>query len=95
MAVYKNCLMDTYHGDGSNNNQPCQVRIDERTLALSYQDADGPVVYQGQERGEGHYELANASGGRGTLHCFKGSVFLEGYWIEKGAEGMWRIRLED
>ena len=97
MAVYKDSKADLYHADGVTNGQSCQVRVGEDgSIALSYQGDAGPVVYEGQEIGSGHYVLKAASvNGEGTLHRVPGEDILEGWWLEGGYEGMWRIELKE
>jgi hypothetical protein len=72
-----------------------EVRLGEGTIVVSYFDVEGAVVYRGTEVEPGHFKLeAPERNGRGTLHRFKDSIFLEGFWHEGGSLGMWRIQLE-
>lgn len=96
MILYKNCQMDTLRYDGTADNEPCQVRIDNDTIVVTYEEEPGLFIsYKGKANGAGHYELlASDVNGRATLHRFAGGNFLEGYWIEGGGKGMWRIMLQ-
>lgn len=94
MPVFRNSDMTMYSADGEWS-IPCEVRIDAGSIAVSYDDEDGPVVYEGTEEGAGHFRLtAPRVAGRATLHRFYADDMLEGFWVESGHEGMWRIQLE-
>lgn len=95
-VLWKKCTMDTFYYDGeADTDSDCEVRIDGNEIVISYDGGEGPVVYKGQAKGTGHYELRSVGvEGRATLHMFEGGKFLEGFWIEDGTEGMWRITLE-
>lgn len=98
MTIWKHVVADTYYADGSKpdlrQRDAGEVRIDEREIVVSYEDDDGIVVYRGPNDGSGHFSLeAPERNGRASLHCFKNGNFLEGYWAEGGARGMWRIEL--
>ena len=97
MPVYKNSKADVYYAEGVDHAEACQVRIGEDgSIALSYQGDEGPVVYEGTEVGSGHYALKAASvNGEVTLHRVPNEDVLEGWWLEGGYEGMWRIELEE
>jgi hypothetical protein len=102
MTIWKNVIADTYYADGraptlKERDAGIEVRIDENEIAVSYEDNDGIVIYHGNNDGSGHFTLEfNAPGrnGRASLHRFlpDGNI-LEGYWIEDGSMGMWRIEL--
>jgi len=36
----------------------------------------------------------NENDGYGSLQMFKDENILEGYWIEEGSEGFWKIELK-
>jgi hypothetical protein len=94
MPVFPNATSDTYTSEGLHQNQPIQVRLDEGSIAISYQDDDGPVVYEGLEIESGHFELDCArKRGKAILHRMPGENVLEGWWLENRIEGMWRIYL--
>jgi hypothetical protein len=97
MTVYKNSKADLYYADGVTHGESCQVRIGEDgSIALSYQGDSGPVVYEGKEIEAGHYVLKAASvNGQATLHKVPNEDVLEGWWLEAGNEGMWRIDLDE
>ncbi|MCC5904557.1 MAG: hypothetical protein JJT87_21825 [Halomonas sp.] len=82
-----------YHSDDESEEYPCTVKIDGEKILIEY-DSDGIVQYEGENKGDGHFELkAVGFQGRATLHMFSESKFLEGSWIEEGVRGMWRIIL--
>lgn len=87
--------MDTlYYDDDANVGDQCEVKIDERSIVVSYHDEGGWVNYSGKNDGSGPFELsADGSDGRATLHMFPNSNVLEGYWVEENTSGMWRIEL--
>lgn len=93
--VWSNSKMDTFYYDGAaDTDSPCEVRIDGNEIVVSYEGDDGPIIYKGQAMGVGHFELRSAAvDGRATLHMFEGGKSLEGFWVEDGIEGMWRITL--
>lgn len=100
MAIWKNSLMVSAFLDSARAfiDDPCQVRIDQKEIVVSYEDedVDGIVVYKGKENGTGHFELfCPEVNGKATLHMFEGGNILEGYWQESGYEGFWRIKLID
>ncbi|MHB1643403.1 MAG: hypothetical protein ACYCS8_12220 [Acidithiobacillus sp.] len=99
MPIWRNVIVDTYYADGSapelGERDTVEVRIDEREIVVSYEDDDGVVIYRGNNDGSGHFSLeAPERNGRASLHRFiPNGNFLEGYWIEGGSTGMWRIEL--
>jgi hypothetical protein len=61
---------------------------------VSYEDDRGVVNYKGEGKGPGHFALESLErNGKATLHMFEGSTILEGFWIEEGWKGFWRITL--
>jgi hypothetical protein len=93
MPVYRNSQMDTYEGSRMYSST-CDVNIHEGSIAVSYRDEGRFVVYEGTQIAPGHFELGTAAtGGRATLHQGPNSDVLEGWWLEGGYEGMWRIEL--
>jgi hypothetical protein len=73
----------------------CEVRIDENSIVVSYKGDDGlPIVYKRKNHGDGHFELmAPQIDSKATLHMFNNGKILEGFWLEGGYKGMWRIQL--
>lgn len=83
----------------------CQLTLHGDVLHLTeiFSNKDGDFLeYSGKQVEPGHFEL-KASDAVGdvdaTLHGRKGSHILEGYWMERDADGgkdygMWRIHLE-
>lgn len=96
MTLWKKARMDSLFYDGEADvGLECEVRIDERSIVVSYQGDDGYVNYSGANDGSGHFELrADRYDGHASLHMFPHSHVLEGFWAEKGTRGMWRIVLE-
>jgi hypothetical protein len=96
MKVYRNSKIDTYCADQSYFATPCEVKIIENEIVVSYKTDNGFVLYKGEELGDGHYSLsASATGGRATLHRVPREDTLEGSWVEDRQIGMWRIDLEE
>ena len=92
MNTWKKAVRASYNREMMSE---CQVRIDGTRIAISYQQHDGPTVYEGEEIASGHFELACArKNGRATLHRPPGENLLEGYWVEGQDHGMWRIKLK-
>lgn len=93
--TWNNCTMDTFYYDGgADTGSSCEVRIDDNEIVVSYNNEERPIIYKGQANGAGHFELRSTEvNGRATLHMFEGGKFLEGFWVEDGTEGMWRITL--
>ncbi len=79
--------------------EECYLRHDSQTdvLQVIYTDHDGvEVAYQGSQIGQCHWRLrCLQNGGEASLHAFPGSSTYEGWWVEGGIEGMWRIVVED
>lgn len=94
--LWKNSEMTlVYYSQVPSDVLSCDVKIDGTEIVVVYDD-EGPVLYRGKDSGDGHYVLESPEQkGRGTLHRSPGSQFLEGFWIEDGIRGMWRIELQD
>ena len=72
------------------------MRIDKKDIVVTYEEEDESlrVIWKGKEEGTGHFHLRKSDNrGESSLHQFKGSQYLEGFWKDLGAEGMWRIAL--
>ena len=96
MPVWKNSLMTTVYFDDTpaDEAEECVVRIEGDVIEISYDDEEGNVIYRGKNDSSGHFELTCFErSGRATLHMFKDGKFLDGYWIEGGYKGFWRIEL--
>lgn len=88
--------MDTIYYDetAADEREECEVRFDNENIVVSYCDPEGPVIYTGTDHGHGHFVLeCPERHAKATLHQIENSRFLEGYWIEDGARGFWRIML--
>jgi len=57
----------------------------------------GELLWQGVEQAPGHFRLTKVgdNGSIASLHRFPGGKTLDGWWLEDGYEGMWRITLSD
>jgi hypothetical protein len=99
MAKWKNSSMTTaFLGKEEANRWPCEVIIDENRIAVDYTEEDGtPTIYEGPNSKTGHFRLRCKSGknAEATLHLVEGEDILEGYWVESGYEGFWRIELKE
>ena len=95
MSAWRNSLMESWSERGRDE-WPCEVVLNDGRVALSYAVEGGHDRYEGPEVGPGHYELSCLhTPGKATLHTFKGSKILEGFWMEAGQKGMWRITLAE
>lgn len=96
-VTYPNSMYDSLYYDKTpaETKCACTVRIGDGLIELSYDDDDGGIVrYIGTEEGQGHFHLkAPEVNGKATLHSFDGSEVLEGFWVENGERGMWRVTL--
>jgi len=54
MTVYRNAKCDTYYSEELNRNVPVQVKIEDGSIAVSYEENGVPVVYEGREIEPGH-----------------------------------------
>ena len=98
MTVYKNCLMTGYDAEPGVEETECEVNINEDKIVVSYfyEETKSPINYIGKASGDGHYLLeCQIVKGQATLHRFPNGNILEGFWVEDGYEGMWRIELND
>jgi len=97
MTIWKNCTVDTlfFSDQPAVTHEPgYQVKIDENEIVVSYQDDGEWVEYRGKNKGDGHFQLSCPDlKGEASLHQFPQGKILEGFWIEDGIQGMWRIRL--
>lgn len=95
MTTYKNSKMETiYKHSEEADYDDCEVIINDNEIVISYEESDGIVVYQGANKGDGHFRLASNYEGRGaTLHMFEGDIELVGTWFENGQLGVWIIVL--
>lgn len=58
MAIWKNCRVDTLCYDGQSYiGEPCEIRIDDDSIVVSYKTDDGWVIYTGKNDGSGHFDL--------------------------------------
>jgi hypothetical protein len=98
VPVWKKSLMTTAFFDDTEayEDEECVVRIDEKSIEVSYDNKEENVIYRGKNDESGHFELiCPERNGRASLHMFENGKFLEGYWVESGEKGFWRIQLRD
>jgi hypothetical protein len=98
MGIWENSLMITAFFDETPaiEDDDCVARIDEKSIEISYDDEDGNVIYRGKNDGSGHFELnCPERNGHASLHMFKNGKFVDGYWVEGGYKGFWRIELRN
>jgi hypothetical protein len=97
MKLWKNSTMETYYASGdASDTDHCIVAIGEGRISVTYDYDGGTEVYEGPEIGSGHFKLKARDGlGEASLHCFPDGRLLDGWWVEEGETGMWRIRLAD
>ena len=98
MPIWKNSLMTTAYLDDSfaDVDDPCEVRITDSEIVVSYinEDESGYDLYKGQEIADGHFKLfCEEKQGKATLHLVENENVLEGFWVEGGNQGFWRIEL--
>jgi len=97
MKLWKSCSL-LYISCDLAGEHPCEVRIGDGSIAVSYKDAGGShVLYEGNEVGDGHYVLSTneTPPSKGTLHKVPDLPQLEGSWVERGETGFWKIELGD
>ena len=84
-----------YYGDQGSETTHCQVRLDGAGLDLM--SSAGELLWQGVEQAPGHFRLTKVgdNGSIASLHRFPGGKTFDGWWLEDGYEGMWRITLSD
>ena len=97
MSIWKNSKMFciTSGGDITADNFPCEVLIDDKNIVVSYFEEGKPIKYAGANKLDGHFRLqCNENGGYCTLHKFADENIMNGFWVEGGAEGFWRVELK-
>lgn len=97
MPIWKGSKMFSILSDGKGifPDTPCQVIIDDKRIVVSYFEDNKGIEYVGVNENDGHFKVkCNQKDGHGTLHKFKDGNILEGYWVEEGYEGFWRIELK-
>lgn len=93
---FGNSKMDLLYYDDTSADEKidCKVTIQHQQIRLSYEWGGEFITYLGTEVEPGHFELqSSAVNGRGTLHRRTNSKFLDGFWVEGGIRGMWRVTL--
>lgn len=96
MINFRRYRADTiYYSDkNADTNEECEVSIESGQIVVRYLADDGFIEYVGHEIGDGHFELLCPDiNGKASLHQFPGGKILEGFWIEDGERGMWRLIL--
>jgi hypothetical protein len=95
MTVWKNAVMQTFYADETvSDDTPCEVRIADSEIAVSWKSEQGPILWRGTEipKDSGHFELSSPTG-RAILHRSPDSDEVVGRWIAEREEGMCRIDL--
>lgn len=96
MTVFKNSSIDRYTAGGVTLNDPCEVRIDGGSIAVSFVYEGARVVYSGHEIADGYFELrALDRDGRAILQRLPNDSVLNRRWLESRCEGMWRMQLDE
>lgn len=88
--------MDTIFYDETHalEGEDCEIIINGDEIVVSYDYEDGVTIYKGKDEGHGHFVLeCPEKQGKTTLHQILNSKFLDGFWIEEGYRGFWRITL--
>lgn len=95
MNFWSRSECETFYADGRiSTTEPCEVRIGPGVIIVDAGLSSGGWMWKGEETGPGHFRFNHSvSQGEGTLHCFEGMEYLEGWWMKDGAYGMWRITL--
>jgi len=74
----------------------CDVRVVSNSLSVNCRFLEEEVTLHGLRNGQGHYHLVAPDGSmQATLHRFKDSQILEGFWTRRGRRGFWRIQLPE
>ena len=85
-----------YDGQQALLGQKCDVRVVTSSLSINCLFLEEEVTLHGLRNGQGHYHLVAPDGGmQATLHRFKDSQILEGFWTRRGRRGFWRIQLPE
>ncbi|QLP98560.1 MAG: hypothetical protein HZY79_15855 [Rhodoblastus sp.] len=94
--ICKHGSIDSCYGDGADFGWPCEVRLDGDEIIISYEENGCHCLYKGRDVGHGHFELnCTENGGKATLHRFPDGDHLDGFWVQDGYQGMWRIHLDE
>ena len=94
-VIHKDVEITWYGVEGSEITRSAEVRMDARSIAVSYMYDDTRQTYTGTEIGIGHYELTMEGGnGKASLHCFPDDDRFVGSWSQDGEAGTWEITLE-
>jgi len=96
IVVYQNSKMDTiyYDSEKAAEGDDCEVKLGNHEIIISYAEGNGFGMYKGKELSPGHFSLEYPEkNGKASLHMFSDSKILEGFWVEDGARGFWRIHL--
>lgn len=95
MTVYHRSEMETFWPEQGSQRSPCEVRISDGTIAVSYDEDGQQILYSGFEIRPGHFELqCPPVNGTATLHQTNDDDdVLVGRWIEGGYRGLWTVQL--
>ena len=85
----KECKVEYFYDD-SYDSQVCEVIISPDKIVI---EEEHGVIWTGINDGSGHFHLVNENNDTASLHMFTNGKILEGFWIESGEQGMWRIHI--
>jgi len=97
MAIWEKSIMEIAFQDRAYPHEflGCRVAIDDQSIIVSYERQGRAVVYQGDTYGSGNFILTCPErGGKASLHIVRDGEILEGYWVETGEKGYWKISLK-
>lgn len=92
--------IDWFNADGRGS-QPCEIKMEAGKIEIFAPETNSflEVTYRGTEVESGHYELfedsylTESKQPHATLHGFKNSIYLDGYYEDIEETGMWRVTL--
>ena len=91
MPTWKQSLMDwvDYDGYDAGESEPCEVRIDENAIVVSYEDDRGAVNYIGEGKGPGHFALESPErNGKATLRiCSRVARSSKDFGLRRAGRG--------
>ena len=86
--------MDTlYYNDEPYVDHPCEVKIDDGLIEVSYTIDDGKFIYKGHEQTPSIYTLKGIDGCNATLYWSDKAKIMYGDWSQDGLRGLWKITL--
>ncbi|WP_142112419.1 hypothetical protein [Bosea sp. AK1] len=96
MKSYLHSTMDWNLGSDRTDNHPCQVRVGDAELVVSYTHLGDRHLWKGTSQDGKTYEVLHVGNPADEARLIRTSdSTLEGPWIEAGRTGNWLIDLED